>query len=116
MGQSFIPFPTAMMGELASNPLAVSALGAVMAFNTVLFIVLHAYILRRLIRPEAVETVIPGILRKSFVGVLSYAIGAAAAWATVYAAFAVYLLTPLFFLVPPTRRGAARSGRAEPAR
>jgi uncharacterized membrane protein len=31
MGQSFIPFPTAMMGEYATNPLAVSAFGVVMA-------------------------------------------------------------------------------------
>jgi uncharacterized membrane protein len=55
MFQSFIPFPTAMMGEYATNPLAVSTFGVVMAFNTLLFIALHAYILRHLIKPELVD-------------------------------------------------------------
>src|SRR5437667_373283 len=45
MGQSFIPFPTALMGEYPMNMLAVSLFGAVMAVNTLLFIALQSYIL-----------------------------------------------------------------------
>src|SRR5262249_33910445 len=41
MGQAFIPFPTAMMGEYPTNPLAVSLFGAVFAVNTLLFIALQ---------------------------------------------------------------------------
>jgi uncharacterized membrane protein len=104
MGQAFIPFPTAMMGEYADNPLAVSAFGLVMAVNTLLFMILHAYILRHLIKPELVQFQIPDIIRKSFIGVFCYLAGAAAAWLNVYLAFAAYLLTPLFFIVPPTRQ------------
>src|SRR5262245_18421822 len=37
MGQSFIPFPTALVGEYPTNPLAVSLFGAVFALNTLLF-------------------------------------------------------------------------------
>lgn len=37
MGQAFIPFPTALMGEYATNPLAVSLFGCVFAVNTLLF-------------------------------------------------------------------------------
>lgn len=107
MSQSFIPFPTAMMGEYATNPLAVSAFGVVMAVNTLLFIALHAYILRNLLKPELVETEDPHIVLKSLVGVVSYLIGASAAWASVHAAFLLYLLTPLFFIVPPPPRRAA---------
>ena len=110
MGQSFIPFPTAMMGEYATNALAVSASGVVMAVNTLLFIALHSYILRRLIKPELVDAQVPHIIRKSCVGVFSYLVGVAAAWVGVYGAFVVYLLTSLFFIVPPTRRGAAQPG------
>jgi uncharacterized membrane protein len=110
MGQSFIPFPTALMGEYAANPLAVSTFGAVMAVNTLLFITLHAYILRHLIKPELADAQDPHILRKSFVGVFSYLLGAAAAWAAVPVAFLTYLLTPLFFIVPPARRSVAQSG------
>jgi uncharacterized membrane protein len=104
LGQSFIPFPTAMMGEYASNPLAVSAFGMVMAINTLLFIALHAYILWNLIKPELVQAQVPHVIHKSFVGVFSYSIGAAAAWLSVHVAFVVYLLTPLFFIVPPARQ------------
>jgi uncharacterized membrane protein len=110
MFQSFIPFPTAMMGEYATNPLAVSLFGVVMALNTLLFIALHAYILRNLIKPELVNTQPPYIIRKSFVGVFSYLIGVAAAWFSVHAAFLIYLLTPLFFITPPQSYHVALPG------
>ncbi len=112
MFQAFIPFPTALMGEYATNPLAVTVFGVVMAVNTLLFIALHAYILRNLIKPDLVDAQDPHIIRKSFVGVFSYSIGAAAAWLSVHAAFVIYLLTPLFFIVPPTRRGVAQPSAA----
>ena len=89
-----------MMGEYPSNPLAVSMFGVEMALNTLLFIALHAYILRHLIKAELVGAQDPHIIRKSFVGVLSYPAGVAAAWCSVHAAFLIYLLTPLFFIVP----------------
>jgi len=104
MGQSFIPFPTALMGEYPANPLAVTAFGVVMAVNTLLFIALHAYIRRHLQKPEIRAAEDPQIIGKSFIGVASYLIGVAAAWFSVQAAFAIYFLTPLFFIVPPAPR------------
>jgi uncharacterized membrane protein len=95
MLQSFIPFPAALMGEYATNALAVSLFGVVMAVNTLLFIALHAYILRHLIKPELVDAQEPHIIQKSFVGVLSYLIGAGGAWFSVPVAFVVYLLAKL---------------------
>jgi uncharacterized membrane protein len=100
MCQSFVPFPTAMMGEYPGNPLAVSFFGVVMAVNTLLFMILQAYILRRLPKPERAGTGDPHIIRKSFVGPFFYLLGASAAWCNVHLAFVVYLLTPLFFIVP----------------
>lgn len=112
MFQSFIPFPTALMGEYAANPLAVSLFGTAMALNTLAFMALHGYILRRLIKPELSGAQDPHILLKSFVGPLSYLTGVAASWFSVKAAFAIYFLTPLFFIVPPEPR---RPGEAEAA-
>ena len=109
MGQSFIPFPTALMGEYPGNPLAVTLFGAVMAVNTVLFIALQTYVVRRLLLPQAAAREDPHLVAKSFTGVASYLLGAAAAWWSVYAAFALYALTPLFFIVPPERM----AGRGE---
>ena len=107
MFQSFVPFPTALMGEYYENPLAVSLFGVVMSFNTLLFIQLHAYILRHLIKPELAATQDPHIIRKGFIGVVSYLVGSFCGWfVSVHLAFVVYMLTPLFFIVPPTPRVA----------
>jgi uncharacterized membrane protein len=108
MSQSFIPFPTALMGQYPGNPLAVSFFGGVFALNTILFIALHAYILRRLLKPELAAAQDPDIIRKSLVGPLSYGCGAAA-WLNVHIAFAIYALTPLFFIVPTPPPQAASS-------
>src|ERR1700693_4919001 len=40
LGQSFIPFPTAMVGQYPKNALAVSFFGCVFALNTLLFMAL----------------------------------------------------------------------------
>jgi uncharacterized membrane protein len=93
LGQSFIPFPTALAGEYPTNPLAVSFFGIVFAINTLLFLALHAYIVRHLIKPELVTLQDPHGLIKGLVGPLSYL--AALAWVSVHAAFVVYALTPL---------------------
>ena len=59
--------------------------------------------MRRLLLPQAAAREDPHLVAKSFVGVASYLFGAAAAWWSVYLAFALYALTPLFFIVPPER-------------
>src|SRR5206468_10299931 len=101
MGQSFIPFPTALMGEYPMNALAVSLFGIVMAVNTLLFIALQSYIVRNLLKPEMTGAVVPYITRKSFVGVISYLLGVVATFVDVDIAFALWALTPLFFVTPP---------------
>ena len=103
MGQSFIPFPTALMGEFHDNALGVSLFGVVMAGNTVLFMLLHRYILKHLLKPERAAEQDPAIIAKSFIGVASYLAGAAAAWGNVYVAFLFYVLTPFLFIVPTHR-------------
>jgi len=64
-GQSFIPFPTAMVGRYPKNALAVSFFGCVFALNTLLFMALQAYIVRRLIKPELATLQDPSGLREA---------------------------------------------------
>jgi TMEM175 potassium channel family protein len=109
MGQSFIPFPTALVGEYPTNPLAVSLFGCVFAINTLLFLALQAYIVKNLIKPELAAEQDPHGLRKGFVGPASYLAGAAVAWISVHAAFVIYALTPLFYLTPRQWRRPAAS-------
>jgi uncharacterized membrane protein len=108
MSQSFVPFHTALIGEYKTNPLAVSLFGVVMAINTLLFILLQTYILRNLLKPELVGALDPHAVRKGFVGPASYLFGAVMAFIFLPAAFVVYALTPLFYIVPP---GAIREVR-----
>jgi uncharacterized membrane protein len=110
MGQSFIPFPTAMIGEYPTNPLAVSLFGVVFAVNTLLFIALQRYIVRNVIKPELASAQDPRALIKAMVGPASYLIGAAAAWLSTYAALVIYLLTPLFYITPPEWHGKVQPG------
>jgi uncharacterized membrane protein len=113
MGQAFIPFPTAMMGEHPTNPLAVSIFGVVFAVNTLLFIALQRYIARNLIKPELASVQDPRAFIKALVGPASYLLGAAAAWLSVHAALVIYLLTPLFYITPPEWRGKVQPGADE---
>jgi uncharacterized membrane protein len=106
MGQAFIPFPTALMGEYATNRLAVCIFGVMFAVNTLLFIALQHYIVRNLLKPELAGTQDPRATLKAMVGPASYLTGAALAWLSVHAAFVVYLLTPLFYITPRTWHGA----------
>ncbi len=112
MGQSFIPFPTALIGEYSSNPLAVALFGCVFALNTILFIVLQTYICRRLIKPEFADQQDPYLFAKSWVGPASYLLGAAAAWLSIKAAFVIYLITPLFFITPPRHQPKSSTGHS----
>jgi uncharacterized membrane protein len=109
MGQSFIPFPTALVGEYHRNALAVSFFGCVFALNTLLFLALQAHVVGRLIKPELAALQDPHALRKAFLGPLCYLIGAAAAWVYIPAAFVVYALTPLLYVTPPQGPKKARS-------
>lgn len=101
--QSMTPFPTALMGEYPGNPLAVGLFGVVMALNTLLFMALHAYVLRKVLKPERAAEQLPDVIARSWIGVASYLVGVAAAWIHPYLAFVAYAVTPVFFIVPPTR-------------
>ncbi len=104
MFQSFVPFPTALMGEYPGNPLAVSLFGHVMALNAVLFLLLHRHILLHRLKPELAGTQDPHILRKSLAGPPGYLLGAAAAWASPCAAFLCYMISTLLFITPARPR------------
>jgi len=113
LGQSFIPFPTALAGEYPHNPLAVSFFGVVFALNTLLFILLYAYIQRNVMKPEAKAQDDPGGPVKGSIGVASYLLGAVAAWFSIHLAFLIYALTPIFYITPRTwKPKAAKRNRS----
>ncbi len=104
MFQSFVPFPTALMGQYPSNPLAVSAFGIIMTLSTLLFMILAAYITRNLIKPELDGKKDPTLKWRSLAGPVFYMSGVTMAWIYLPAAFCFYAVTPLFFITPPKMR------------
>lgn len=105
---SFIPFPTALLGDYPGNRLAVSLYGLVMCLMALAFVLLR----RRMLA-------IPGLLhaqpdrgqftrgtRSSIaMGPLAYLGAAALAWLSIPAAFACYAAIALYFVFP---RGPGR--------
>jgi len=64
-------------------------------------------------KPELENAQDPHIIKKSFIGVFSYLVGAGAAWISIYAGFFMYLITPLLFIVPPEFREAENMGKED---
>lgn len=111
LGPVVHPVPFSADGRVSDNRLAVSYFGLVFALNTMLFLALQLYILRRLIKPEFAQD--PHGVAKGLGGPASYLLGASLAWVSVYAAFAIYALTPLFYLTPPRSRAPSADREAD---
>ncbi len=103
---SFIPFPTALMGDYPGNRLAVSLYGIVMLLMALAFVLLR----RRMLavpgglHDEADRALFTRGTRYSILmGPLAYLAGAALAWVSVPAAFACYAAIALYFVFPHAR-------------
>lgn len=102
MWVSLIPFPTALMGDYPSNPLAVSAYGAVSLMMGIAFLLIRIYMLKCV---EITDGVPRAELRRGVKNVLlfgptPYLIGLAAAWIHTSLAFAMYAFVSVYFIFP----------------
>lgn len=107
---SFIPFPTALMGDYPGSPLAVSCYGLVMGLMALAFVLMRWHLHRHDALLEA------GVDRAVFrrgtgfsilLGPVAYGAGAALAWVSSPAAFLFYAGIALYFVFPH----AVRVGR-----
>jgi hypothetical protein len=78
----------------------------VCALNTLLFVALHTYIVRHLIKPGLAPLQDPRGTLKAMSGPVSYLVGAAA-WFSVHTVFVVHALTPLLYIRPTKWHGLA---------
>ncbi|MGE5199951.1 MAG: TMEM175 family protein [Rhodospirillaceae bacterium] len=107
---SFIPFPTALMGDYPGNRLAVSFYGLVMCLMAFAFVLMRRHLLRHdeLVQEHADRARFRAGTRDAILmGPVAYAIGAALAWVSTAAAFVCYAAIAAYFVRP---RGA-RPGR-----
>lgn len=104
---SFIPFPTALLGDYPSNALAVSFFGVALALMGLAFAALRVYALKRadLFRDDVNrERFIAGTRRTVIFGPLLYLAGALVAWVWPPLAFAIYAFIPIYFIWPREAR------------
>ncbi len=100
---SFIPFPTALMGDYPGNRLAVSFYGGVMFLMALAFVLMRLHVARN---PGLLHAGVDGerfrrgTLRSVAMGPVAYAAGAALAWVSTTAAFALYAAIALYFVLP----------------
>lgn len=106
---SFIPFPTALMGDYHGSALAVSFYGLVMALMALSFSLMRIYVLRN---PSVLEERVDvaefrkGTVLSLLFGPVLYLVGAGCAWAHAYAAFVIYLFIPVYFIFPHATKDA----------
>jgi len=98
--QSFVPFPAALMGEYPHNSLAVGFFGVVMFVNAMVFIGLHYYSAGPLLKQPEKAHVVRRVAVRSLMGPFLFLLGSAAAFWNTTAAFIIYLIIPLLFVIP----------------
>lgn len=100
---SFIPFPTALMGDYFDNPLAVFLFGIIMSLSALGFVLIRGYLRQH---PELLKNpATPQLLRKEMIrsflfGPLLYWMGALFAWINPMISVIVYFLIPIYFIFP----------------
>lgn len=102
--QSFVPFPTALMGEYPHNALAVGAFGIVMFVNAMAFIALHYYSAGPLLKAPEKAFFVKKDALKALVGPFFFLVGTAVAFIHPFIAFGIYLAIPLYFIIPLSAR------------
>lgn len=97
---SFVPFPTALIGDYPHNPLAVASYGIVMFFTCLAFVSARIYGLRHpglLKETVAMESYKENIKFAVIFGPVLYLVSAALAWVHTYISFLLYFLITAYF-------------------
>lgn len=98
---SFIPFPTAVLGDYPGNDVSVIFYGSVMALMAVSFTLMRWYVLKN---PDLLEETVDiskfrkGTLLSLVFGPMLYLAGVACALIHPYVSFAIYLAIPVYFI------------------
>lgn len=101
---SFIPFPTALMGEYPHNRPAVLLFGLVATLASLLQIFLYRNIAKNHLQPEYdKESVMKNVRISFFLAPLLLVIASAVSFISLMLPYFIYALVPVFFLLPLDR-------------
>lgn len=103
---SFLPFPTALMGEYPHNKLAVSFFGLTSLMMGIAFLIFRIYMWKfpEMTKGFTKDELWLGVRNVFFFGPLTYLLGAATAWIHPFIAFAFYALVTIYFIFPNQQR------------
>lgn len=100
---SFIPFPTALLGEYHKEPLAVMSFGVVMTLASLVFAWMRWYasLHAKIVNEDLSPAYLRQDVRQSFLlGPVLYGVATLTALLHVNVAIALYALIPLYFILP----------------
>lgn len=98
---SFIPFPTALLGDYFSNPLAAFVFGCILAMMSLTFSLIRLYALQNkaILKPGVnVKVFRQAIIRSVIVGPVLYLAGGLLAFVHPWLSIALFTFIPLYFI------------------
>jgi uncharacterized membrane protein len=105
MWTSFIPFPTALIGDYPHNKFALFAFGILLSMAALSFTFMRMYVQKEKNKELLADFVDIKIFRAGtklsfFYGGMAYWIAASLAWINPWIAFAIYFFIPVYFIFP----------------
>jgi uncharacterized membrane protein len=99
---SFIPFPTALLGQYFEQRIAVIIYAATLGFTSLVGQLLWVYASsgRRLVNDDISPDVVSEISRKNLTGALTYACAIAVSFVSLPLSIGLLLLAPVLFILP----------------
>jgi len=98
---SFVPFPTAFIGEHPTSMIPVMLYGFVMFAASVSFNILLRYAIKAdLFLPTISKVTLAESVKKGAFGPIIYFISIAGALISVYISLAIFILVPVFYFIP----------------
>lgn len=98
---SFIPFPTALMGDYLNNPIALATFGFILSLAALGFTLIRFNILKNtfVLKPEVDLAHFKIATTKSILfGPVLYLLGAGFSFINTYIAFAIFFFIPIYFI------------------
>ncbi len=97
---SFVPFPTAFMGDYFNQPISTFFFGICLMMVGVAFYFLRAYIVKKpkLLKDSSGISHQEVLAKKTLLGPLLYLVGAISSFVSVIAAYFIYLAVPVYYI------------------
>lgn len=98
---SFIPFPTALLGEYPLQPVSVFVYGAVLLLASVSFNLMLRHAVKSGLFEESIsQEVLAKSIRRGMIGPLVYLVSVLGSFVSVYISLALFVLVPVYYFVP----------------